>query len=136
MIQTFLDTSFFKAILDPKDEFSQKGILLQEQFIAEKSPMTTTNYIVDETLTLLRSRCGKEKAFGLREFISREDLYLDIIRVTIEDEQAAWNWFEKEWSKLSYTDCVSFAVMKRLGIQHVATFDHHFAQAGFTILKA
>lgn len=34
----------------------------------------------------------------------------------------------KEWSLVA---CVSFAVMRELGITHALTFDHHFAQAGF-----
>lgn len=34
----------------------------------------------------------------------------------------------------SFTDCLSFLVMERLGIQQVLTFDKHFIQAGFKVL--
>lgn len=47
------------------------------------------------------------------------------------DEARAWNWFLKDWSDFSFTDCVSFALMERLGFKRVATFDRHFSKAGF-----
>lgn len=38
---------------------------------------------------------------------------------------------DKEWS---LTDCISFVVMNDEGVTDVLTGDHHFEQAGFTIL--
>lgn len=38
---------------------------------------------------------------------------------------------DKEWS---LTDCISFVVMEREGIQDALTGDKHFEQAGFTAL--
>ena len=38
---------------------------------------------------------------------------------------------DKEWS---LTDCISFIVMSEEGITEALTGDHHFEQAGFTIL--
>jgi len=55
--------------------------------------------------------------------------------VTAADEAKAWDWFGLDWSDLSFTDCVSFAVMKRLGIGRAAAFDRHFARAGFKMAK-
>ena len=51
----------------------------------------------------------------------------------VDDDAGAWEWFEMDWSKLSFTDCVSFAVMKRLGLTDVATFDEHFTRAKFIV---
>jgi uncharacterized protein len=38
---------------------------------------------------------------------------------------------DKDWS---LTDCISFVVMQREGITEALTGDHHFEQAGFSIL--
>lgn len=38
---------------------------------------------------------------------------------------------DKEWG---LTDCISFVLMHKTGIQEAVTTDHHFEQAGFTIL--
>ncbi|MFL6248318.1 MAG: type II toxin-antitoxin system VapC family toxin [Thermoanaerobaculia bacterium] len=39
---------------------------------------------------------------------------------------------DKEWS---HVDCMSMVLMESLGIHHVLTNDHHFAQAGFTVVN-
>ncbi|MBI3559037.1 PIN domain-containing protein [Candidatus Gottesmanbacteria bacterium] len=96
--------------------------------------MTTTNFIIDETLTLLRVRSGLKIAIDFKEDLLKSVHSLKIVRVLVKDEVIAWNWFVKEWSGLSFTDCTSFAVMKRLGLTEVATFDHHFSKAGFKIV--
>jgi predicted nucleic acid-binding protein len=48
---------------------------------------------------------------------------------------AAWDLYtrrpDKEWS---LTDCTSFVVMQRHGLTDALTGDHHFEQAGFTVL--
>jgi len=49
----------------------------------------------------------------------------------------AWDLFG-EWggSGANAADCVSFAIMKRMGIRRAFTFDDHFRSAGFETLTA
>lgn len=131
----FLDTSFFKAFIDQKDDFHTQSKLVFAKF-QDNSELLTTNFILDETFTLVRVKCGKEVAKDLYNILSASFQKLKIIRVLAIDERKSWEWFWKDWSKLSFTDCTSFAVMKRLGLTKVATFDDHFKKAGFKILQS
>lgn len=136
MKQVFIDTSFFKALVDDKDEFWTDATAILSLFERNNSELITTNYIVDETATLLRVRNGLEKSFKFRRLLMGGMPTIKLVRATIADDATAWDWFKNDWSQLSFTDCVSFAVMKRLELTHVATFDKHFQRAGFTIVKS
>lgn len=134
MNRVFIDTSYLFALLIPDDTFHTKAQTVYTSLQQQHAEHFITNFVLDESYTLLRVKRGLQKALELRTIIESSELLLTIIRITKEDEDRAWGWFEKDWSKLSYTDCTSFAVMKRLGLMNVATFDQHFAKAGFTIL--
>lgn len=133
--RVFVDSSFLFALFVEGDEFHKDAVNIYAQLRKAQNELILTNFILDESFTLFRVKAGLEKALELRRSIGASESFLYIVRVSIEDESAVWDWFEKDWSKLSYTDCVSFAVMKRLDITHVASFDDHFARAGFTIVK-
>lgn len=131
----FVDTSWYKAFLDPNDDFHSQSVRQYSRIKAESTHFVTTNYIVDETLTLLRIRKNLELSLQFRQMLLDMSHSLKLIRITSQDESNAWEWFPKNWSKLSFTDCTSFAVMKRLDLKDVATFDDHFARAGFNMLS-
>ena len=90
--------------------------------------------MVDELATLLG------RIAGFRYSADRvQDLYasgsIDVLASTREDEVEAIRWMRKYGDKeISFTDCVSFALMRRLGIDRVFTFDRHFRDAGFQII--
>ncbi|KKR88000.1 MAG: putative ribonuclease VapC [Candidatus Woesebacteria bacterium GW2011_GWB1_41_10] len=131
----FIDTSWYKALVDEKDEFYGSAVLQFNKMREDQKFFVTTNFIIDESLTLIRIKTGLLVALGFRDMLFDMSERLKIVRVTEADENEAWNWFPKNWSKLSFTDCTSFAAMKRLELTDVATFDQHFAQAGFKIFS-
>lgn len=131
----FLDSSFFKGLTDPKDDFYQRAGKIWQKLREQSESLVTSNFIVDETLTLLRSRCNLETAIKFRDLLAENSQIIKIIRATVADEGNAWQWFVKEWRKLSFTDCVSFAMMRRLGLKRAAAFDEHFARAGLRVEK-
>lgn len=48
-----------------------------------------------------------------------------------------WRFFKRPAAKsYSLTNCISFVVMKNLGLRTALTFDRHFQQAGFEIIPA
>jgi predicted nucleic acid-binding protein len=130
----FVDTGMFQALLDHTDEHHFEAVTLWKRFEEQNYTLFTSNYILDETFTLLRVRCGVEYAVTFRNTLVGS-IRLNIERVTVDDEANAWTFFVRDWHKLSFTDCVSFAVMQRLGLQQAATFDEHFSKAGFIPLR-
>ena len=131
----FADTSFFKGLIDVGDDFHEQAKSSWQRLEEEDATIIISNYVLDESFTLIRLRCGIKIVDQFRDDIIKSSHVIKIVRVTVADEAQAWKWFLNDWSKLSFTDCVSFAVMKRLDIKRVATFDEHFNRAGFTLIN-
>ena len=134
-MKIFIDSSGFKAWLDERDDFHLNAERIVNDLLEDKDELITSNFIVDECLTMLRVKCGLNKAMLLRKYLSNTKQMINITRISVSDEKNAWGWFEKDWSGLSFTDCTCFAVMKRLGIKKVFGFDKHFERAGFELVK-
>ena len=86
--------------------------------------------MLDETLTLLRSRRGLSDAL---KFIGkiRKSQSVRVFWVNEGIFEKALSIFEKTGDKSwSFTDCTSFALMKDLSINEAFTFDNHFTEAG------
>lgn len=128
----FLDTSSFIARYIEQDSYHKAALRLWGQ-IGEAS-LSTSNHVLDETFTLLARRAGYRFAAERAERIYASDA-MEILYSTREDETNAIALFRKYSDQgVSFTDCVSFVLMKRLRIPTAFTFDRHFAHAGFRIL--
>ena len=58
----------------------------------------------------------------------------EIIRITVVDEQAAWDLFlDRQDKEYSFTDCTSFALMRRLRLGRAIAVDEDFAREGFDV---
>ncbi|MHB1425808.1 MAG: type II toxin-antitoxin system VapC family toxin [Gemmataceae bacterium] len=93
----------------------------------------TTDYLIDETLTLLRVRREMARAAAFVEQLFGGRL-ATVYFLTENDIRASWAIFhdyaDKEWS---FTDCTSKVVIEKLGLTTAFSFDRHFRQFG-TIL--
>ncbi|MBI5081844.1 MAG: type II toxin-antitoxin system VapC family toxin [Chloroflexi bacterium] len=134
MEQIFVDTSAWSALADEGDIHHEEAILFRDE-IAEKYHLVVTDYILDEIYTLMLMNQGYSETIRFKQqldILITEGI-IKVVWVTPEIAGEAWKIFEqfnkdKEWS---FTDCVSFAVMKQLNIAEAFTLDHHFAQMGF-----
>lgn len=93
-------------------------------------PLITSDYEVNEVLTLLRSKRKPARALALGEqFFSSQGV--QVVFLSPADIREAWNVFkryaDKKWS---FTDCSSKVVMERLGISRAFAFDQYFRQFG------
>jgi predicted nucleic acid-binding protein len=94
--------------------------------------LVTTSFVLDEVVTFFTSRGRHAKAIDLgRRLLSSPSVQL--AHVDEELLRAALEYLERRPDKrFSLTDCISFVLMNRLGIQQALAFDAHFEQAGFT----
>jgi uncharacterized protein len=128
----FVDTGAFLALYSTRDQYHREASTI---FPSLPRPFSTSNHVVDELATLLG------RIAGYRYAADRvDDLYasasIEVVPSTLDDEVAAIRWMRKYADKeIGFTDCISFAMMRRLGIRRAFTFDRHFHDAGFQILN-
>ncbi len=121
----FVDTSAWYALFDKNDSDHASAVKFKESLTHS---LVTTNYVVDETITLVKNRLSHKIAVEVGIKLWKEAI-ATLIRVTSSDEKKAWEIFVKYHDKgFSFTDCTSFAVMERLGIAEAFAFDEHFDQ--------
>ena len=96
--------------------------------------LVTSNFVFDETLSLCLYRLGHAVAKRVGAVLLDPDS-VDLIRVTPEDEQMAWTLFRnRPDQRYSFTDCTSFALMRRLGIDAALALDEDFRAEGFRVM--
>lgn len=134
LADVLMDSAGFLALWDAGDEYHSAALRLQKGLLGRQRRFLTTEYIVDETVTLLLVRHSHAAAADFLRTLERsETLRLEWIDPSRFHAGAEWfqKHSDKEWS---FTDCVSFAVMRELRIRDAFTTDHHFRQAGFNPL--
>lgn len=134
MKMLFVDTAGWIAASDATDRTNVKVCAARDFWLQEGGMLLTTDYVCNETLTILRFRLGldaAEKWWTQVEGSSR--LRFEAIDLS-RAERARSLFFRYRDKDFSFTDCTSFVVMKELRIREVLTLDKHFSQMGFDIL--
>src|SRR5438105_2151626 len=127
--EVFVDTSGFYALLVQGDPMHQRAndFVVQAGKIAVR--FATTDYILDETATLLKARGSGHlaDAFFGTVFDSAAchiewmdpDRFLQTRKLFLKHQDQNW----------SFTDCFSFWLMRLLGLSDALTSDAHFRHA-------
>ena len=123
----FVDTSCWFAFFSPDEP---AHVAVNTWFDATKPPLLTTDYIIDETLTLLLARKRPSVALAAGQRFFHHNLS-QIHFVTPTQIHRAWILFQQRAAAgWSFTDCTSKAVIDDLGIRTAAAIDDHFRQFG------
>jgi uncharacterized protein len=131
-VNVFVDTSAFYALLDADDENHAPAATAWRELMQSDRKAVTTNYVLVETFALIQSRLGLKATRAFQEDIVP---VLTVEFVTPEIHQVGVAaLFAASRRRLSLVDCVSFEVMRGLGIRSALTFDGHFHQQGFTTI--
>lgn len=137
MKQLFVDTSAWGALADKADKDHARALQFRDEIVG-KCNLVTSNYILDELYTLLLMNVGLYPTIDYKKKLDIliAEHVLEIIWIDLSIAKQGWDVFEqyntdKSWS---FTDCTSYAAMKKSGIAEVFAFDHHFEQMGFILL--
>ncbi|MFM8330831.1 MAG: type II toxin-antitoxin system VapC family toxin [Candidatus Methylumidiphilus sp.] len=129
----FVDTSAWYALIDRADPDHMAVSACMRQ---HKGALITSNFIFDETVTLLRYRLGWQPAHRFGELLRAGGL-AQCVAIEAEDEAVAWSIFVKyNDHELSFTDCSSFALMRRLKLSTAIALDADFHIFGLLTLPA
>jgi len=122
----FIDTGAFLARYVQRDQYHEQAVQHWRQIQLERRRCFTSNFVLDETFTLLARRTSYTFA-ALRATHLLQSSTLVILRPDQEDEYTAARHFQKYADqRVSFTDCISFALMEKYHLLHAFTFDQHF----------
>jgi predicted nucleic acid-binding protein len=129
----FGDTSGWGAYFNRRDRFHKQAVAAIRSRVGQAVTFVVTDYILDETLTLLRHRMGHGPAVECGRWLLQSPL-VRLLNVSEAEWRNAWEIFQQyDDQEFSFTDCVSFVVMRDHGLREVFGFDRHFAQMGFRL---
>lgn len=123
----FVDTGAWYALATPGDQDHE---LAKALLASNPDVLLTSDYIVDELLTLFVARGQKSKGIEWRHEVLQQN-GAQLVQVGVEDFANALNIYEQFADKAwSFTDCTSYVLMRKLKITTAFSFDRHFGQFG------
>lgn len=136
MKRLFVDTAGWMAMADANDPRHASSLQVRDRWLEQGGILVTSNYVIDETLTLIRIRLGIAAAEKWWDLTSQSPR-CGTEWITHDRQEKAIRWFFK-WRDQSFslTDCTSFVVMRELGTDTALTADQHFRTAGFVVLPS
>lgn len=130
----FIDTWGWLALGHHRDSRHREIKELYQALREEKTPLYTSDYVLDEVITLLfRREVFKEAVYFVEGiFQAAEEGRLTIERVTSERFAGAWRLRKRFGDKprISFTDLTSMSIMRERSINRILTEDAHFEHVG------
>lgn len=133
MRQVFADTSYWIALVNPRDQIHAKAVSVTQQLSPAR--ILTSEMVLAEVLNSFSDGGPLRHAVGGMVQRLRSNRDVIIVPQTSEQFESALRRYKQAGDKSwSLTDCASFQVMEAEQIQAALTHDQHFAQAGFETL--
>jgi predicted nucleic acid-binding protein len=133
MTPTFVDTAAWIVLINVRDALHVQAQSVYATLVQRKVPLVTSEFVLLEVADALSSPLLRPLTIAFTNRLRQG--VLEIVPLDEALRQKGWVLYcqrpDKEWG---LTDCISFVVMQEQGIVEAFTSDHHFTQAGFTIL--
>ncbi len=126
----FVDTTIWVSGLDASDSLHEDGKAVLEAIVdGNLSPALTTDFVLDETLTLLKRRGARSDVVvkALENILASS-----LVRVVYVEETlflGALSFFKKH-ERHSFTDAVTMAAMQRHRVREIFSHDRDFDVKG------
>lgn len=131
MADIFIDTSYVVALVNKNDQYHERALEIADSVGGRA--LITTDGILLEIGNALSRNFKRESVEIIEYFLSSDDVR--VIHLHPTSFRRAFDLYKSRPDKLwGLVDCLSFVIMKELGITEVLTTDKHFEQAGFTPL--
>jgi predicted nucleic acid-binding protein len=130
----FVDTAGWMACADAADPAHGPARAARDAALEAGQLLVTTDYVVDETLTLIRMRLGIAAAEAWWAQVEGSSRVRHEAVDALRAEKARSIFFRDRDKDFSFTDCTSFVVMRELRVKEALTTDRHFRQMGFRVL--
>ena len=128
-MKIYIDTSAFYALVNKKDEYHKNAQKVWSEILKNGNTLFTSNYVLVESIALIQHR------LGMKALVETYEVLLPLLNVEWIDamihKTAISALFTASKRGLSLVDCVSFEIMRNLGIETAFSFDPHFKQQGF-----
>ncbi|HAJ79341.1 MAG TPA: hypothetical protein DCO75_06180 [Fibrobacteres bacterium] len=129
--EIFVDTSGFFSLLSPQDISHKDAVEILKKAKRTNQLFVTTDYVIDETATLLNARGIGHLARILFDTVNSSHAcrmeWMDNERFTMTQTYFSKH-LDHSWS---FTDCFSFLIMKEFNLRSALTKDKHFREAGY-----
>jgi len=132
----FVDTGAWYALADKSDQYNAQAVKVYPALLNSFHHLTTTNLVIAETYILIRRAIGHGPAIRFLKNMAASPRIIKIYSDSVLEEAAEDILQKFHDQDFSYTDAVSFAVMKQYGIVQAFSFDHHFLTAGFMLTNS
>jgi predicted nucleic acid-binding protein len=133
METVFVDTGAWLALVDKSDKHHESAAHILRD-LHDRCLLLTTNLIVAESYVLILRSLGHEAAIAFLDSIEGSPRTTKVLSDEPLELAAGEILRRYRDQDFSYTDAVSFAVMKRQGIARAFCFDKHFLAAGFIVI--
>ena len=126
----FIDSSAFYLIINKSERLHKIAKKTFNKIILDNDILVTSDYIIDETLTLVSRKWGKYYAIEFWDSIKNSDI-LKVMKLSESQFYKTIDLFRKyKDHNFSFTDYSCFIIMNDLKINKVFTFDKHFLNFG------
>jgi predicted nucleic acid-binding protein len=138
-VKLFIDTWGWLTLRDRRETRHRQVVDYYHDLRRLRGIVYTSDYVLDETITLLFRRLpfdiARESLEHIQEAVTQGYLRLELVTPDRFAESVGLRLRFQDKPRISFTDLTSMVIMSRCQIDNVLTEDDHFHQVGMGFKK-